>query len=84
MVELFQFFRWHRGRSIDINFLLKKGFASWLTNERFAMTHHPVGCFDEISLKLKPFREVQKGCGTSHDSKVLGIIQCFYFPHQSS
>lgn len=38
----------------------KKCFALWLTNERFAMTHHPVGSFDEISLKLEPFHEVQR------------------------
>ena len=55
----------------------------FVANERFGMTHDPVGCFGEISLKLEPFREF-KGCGTSHDSQVLGIIQCFHFPGQSS
>ena len=43
------------GKSVE-----KKRFALWLTNERFAMTHHPVGCFGEISLKLEPFHEVQR------------------------
>ena len=56
------------GKSVE-----KKCFALWFTNERLPMTHHPVGCFGEISLKLKPFREVQKGCGTGHGSQVLGI-----------
>ena len=65
MVGLFQPLRWHRcgeHRQHDLEKCEKV--LCFVANERFGMTHHPVGCFGEISLKLEPFRNF-KGCGTS-------------------